>query len=150
LWPKAACPWVVRISLVSLHTRFRAFSPQRPDQHLLPPSPMCYICATVASTFILRRCAPATLFVCQARRLFERACRTGAGAITQSTHARSVRTRPSQLSAHSILRAKALPGISGNLLIKSTHGYIFYLRRCEIFSGLLLRSVHPILVDYNI
>jgi hypothetical protein len=54
---------------------------------------------------------------------------------------RSVRTRPSQLSAHSILRAKALPGISGYLSMKSTHGYIFYLRRCKILSGLLWRSV---------
>jgi hypothetical protein len=49
---------------------------------------MHYICATVASTFILRRCAPVTLFVYQARRLFEKSCRTGAGAITPSKHAR--------------------------------------------------------------
>jgi hypothetical protein len=53
----------------------------------------------------------------------------------------SVRTRPSKLSVHSTLRAKALPGISGYLSIKSTHDYIFYLRRCEILSGLLWRSV---------
>jgi hypothetical protein len=53
----------------------------------------------------------------------------------------SVRTRPSQLSVHSILRAKALPGISGNLSIKSTHDYIFYFLWCEILSGLLWRSV---------
>jgi hypothetical protein len=53
----------------------------------------------------------------------------------------SVRTRPSQLSVHSILRAKALPGISGYLSIKPTHDYIFYLRRCEILSIHLWRSV---------
>jgi hypothetical protein len=53
----------------------------------------------------------------------------------------SVQTRPSQLSVHSILRAKALPSISGYLSIKSTHDCIFYLRRCEILSGLLWRSV---------
>jgi hypothetical protein len=61
---------------------------QRPAQHLLPPSSMYYICATIASAFILRRCAPVTLFIYQARRLFERACRTGACAITPCTHAR--------------------------------------------------------------
>jgi hypothetical protein len=43
--------------------------------------------------------------------------------------------------AQSILGAKALPWISGNLSIKSTNDYIFYLRRCEMLSGLLLRSV---------
>jgi hypothetical protein len=58
-----ACPWVVRISVVCLHTRFRTFPPQRLAQHLLPPSPMHYICATVASSFILRHCPPVTLFV---------------------------------------------------------------------------------------
>jgi hypothetical protein len=46
----------------------------------------------------------------------------------------SVRTRPSQLSVHSILRAKAMPGILGYLSITSTHEYILYLRRCEILS----------------
>jgi hypothetical protein len=89
-----SCPWVVRISVVSLHTRFRAFPPQRPAQHRLPPSPMHYIRATVASTFILRRCAPVTMFVYQARRHFERACRTNAGAITPSTHARQCSNSP--------------------------------------------------------
>jgi hypothetical protein len=62
LWPKAASPWVVSISVLSLHTRFRAFPPQRLAQHLLAPSPMHHICATVASTFILRRCAHVTVF----------------------------------------------------------------------------------------
>ena len=80
--------------MVSLHTRFLAFPPQRPAQHLLPPSPMHYFCAAVASSFILRRCAPVTLFVYQARRLFERACRTGAGATTPSTHARQCSNSP--------------------------------------------------------
>jgi hypothetical protein len=89
-----ACPWVVRLSVVSLHTRFRAFTPQRPAQHLLPQSPMRYICATVASAFILRHCAPVTIFVQPTRRLFERACRTGAGAITQSTQARQCSNSP--------------------------------------------------------
>jgi hypothetical protein len=94
LWPKAACPWVVRVSVVSLHTRCRAFPPQHLAQHLLPPSPMHYNCATVTSAFILRRCAPVTIFVYHARRLFERACRTGAGAITPSTQARQCSNSP--------------------------------------------------------
>ena len=60
MWPKAASPLVVRVLVVSLHTRCREFSLQRPAHHLLPPSPMYYISATVASAFILRRCAPVT------------------------------------------------------------------------------------------
>jgi hypothetical protein len=52
------------------------------------------ICATGASAFILRRCAPVNLFVYQAPRLFERACRTGAGAKTPSTHARQCSNSP--------------------------------------------------------
>jgi len=75
LWPKAASPLVVRVLVVSLHTRCREFPPQRPAHHLLPPSPMYYISVTVASASILRRCAPVTLFVYHARRLFKRACR---------------------------------------------------------------------------
>ena len=82
------------VSVESLHTRFLAFPPQRPAQHLLPPSPMHNICATVASAFILRRCAPVTFFVYQVRRLLERACRTDAGAITPSTHARLCSNSP--------------------------------------------------------
>jgi hypothetical protein len=74
--------------------RFRAFPQQQPAQHLLRPSPMHYICATVAQAFTLRRCAPVTLFVYQARRRFERACRTGAGAITPSTQPRQWSNSP--------------------------------------------------------
>jgi hypothetical protein len=44
--------------------------------------------------FNLRRCAPVALFVEPARRLFERACRTGAGAITRSTQARQCSNSP--------------------------------------------------------
>ena len=50
--------------------------------------------ATIASAFILRRCATVTLFVYQVRRLLERACRTDAGAITPSTHARLCSNSP--------------------------------------------------------
>jgi hypothetical protein len=94
LWSKAACPWVVRISVVSLHTRFRAFPPQRSAQRLLPPSSRHYICATVAPAFIMRRCAPVTHFVQPARRLFEGACRTCVGAVTPSTQARQCSNLP--------------------------------------------------------
>jgi hypothetical protein len=47
LWANAAYPWALRISvLLSLHTRFRAFYPQRPAQYLPPPSLMNHICMT--------------------------------------------------------------------------------------------------------
>jgi hypothetical protein len=50
--------WVVQISMVCLHTRFRAFPPQHLAQHRPQPSHVQLFCATVAQSFILRALSP--------------------------------------------------------------------------------------------
>jgi hypothetical protein len=90
----------------------------------------------------IARCAPVTRFLYKARRLFERACRMGAGAITPSTHARQCSNSPLAVVGAFHFARKGIAWDFRNLSIKSTHDYIFYLRRCEFLSGLLWRSVY--------
>jgi hypothetical protein len=142
LCPNAGCPWVVRISTVNLHTRHRTFPPQRTAQHLPPPSNIHHICATAAQSFILRCFEPVTrssnrhndCLKERVARLFER--------LHEEHKPDSARIHPPYLSAHSILDTKALPRISEDSSIRSTHYYIFHMRRCETFSRLLWRCVY--------
>jgi hypothetical protein len=128
--------WVMRISVVSLHTRFRAFPLERLAQHL-PPSVAYALYLRVASTFILRCCAPVTLFVSLARRLFERACRTRGGAITPSTQARQCSNSPPVVVGAFHLGRQSIAQDFSRFVNIIDSCYIFCMRRSEILSGLL-------------
>jgi hypothetical protein len=135
------------LSVVCLHTRFHALPPLRTAQHL----PLYRVRIIFAQSFVLRRFEPVPPFVLPARRLFERACRTGAGARTPSTHARLCSNSPPVVvCAIHRGRAKALPWITEDLSRQARHGCIFYLPRCEILSGILWRSVYIVIVLLSI
>jgi hypothetical protein len=126
--------------MVSLHTRFRAFPPQRPAQQLLLPSLMHNMRTASAQSFVLRRFHPVAFFVYPAWRLFERALflRVRVRRLHALKPGSARICPPYHVSAQSILGAKVLPRSLEDLSVKQMQDFSFLCegtKSCPEFCG---------------